>query len=243
LRDRRRADFIDERTVGKGKKRRLRADGKKALPASEAQRDSVEAFMRSFAKRESAPEFYRVLDVARRIAGTGSLGVDRYVVLVAGKGSPDRNYLLDLKQTLPSSLVSRLQVAQPAWASDAERAVALQRRAQAVPMALMHPVQFNGGAYVLRGLQPSEDRVQLDQTRGNLKVLEPLIATMGRLVAWAHLRGAGRDGSAVPDELIDFAKGKAWHAQLLSAAHDCAGQVRKDAAAFDAACDDGLLDV
>jgi uncharacterized protein (DUF2252 family) len=48
------------------------------------------------------PAFYEVLDVARRIAGTASLGIDRYVILIHGKGSPDRNYLLDLKQALPS---------------------------------------------------------------------------------------------------------------------------------------------
>ena len=32
-----------------------------------------------------------MLDVARRIAGTGSLGVERYAILVEGKGSPDIN--------------------------------------------------------------------------------------------------------------------------------------------------------
>jgi len=42
--------------------------------------------------------------VARRIAGTGSLGVERYVLLIEGKGSPDGNYLLDLKQALPAVL-------------------------------------------------------------------------------------------------------------------------------------------
>ena len=243
LRDRRRSDFLADRTVGKGKKRRLLVDGKKALPASQVQHDRVEEFMRLFAEHEPVPDFYRVLDVARRIAGTGSLGVDRYVILVAGKGSPDQNYLLDLKQALPSSLVPRLPMAQPACGSDAERAVTIQRRAQAIPMALLRPVRFVGEPYVLRSLQPSEDRVQLDRTRGNMKVLEPLVATMGQLVAWSHMRGAGKDDSAIPDELIEFAKGRIWQEQLLSAAHACAGQVRKDAAEFDTAFDDGLLNV
>ena len=38
----------------------------------------------------------------------GSLGLDRYVVLVEGKGSPDGNYLLELKQCQPSALLPRL---------------------------------------------------------------------------------------------------------------------------------------
>jgi uncharacterized protein (DUF2252 family) len=57
-----------------------------------------------------------VLDIGRRIAGTGSLGVERYVVLVEGKGSPDRNYLLDIKEAKPSAMaphLARLGIKQP----------------------------------------------------------------------------------------------------------------------------------
>lgn len=60
-------------------------------------------------------DFYDVLDVARRVAGTGSLGLDRFTILVRGKGSPDSNNMLDLKQSLPSSLLPRLKVTQPKW--------------------------------------------------------------------------------------------------------------------------------
>lgn len=241
LRKRERADFIAGRTVVKGKRRLLRTDGKKALPALTAQRERVVEFMHGFAKHEPEPGFYRVLDVARRIAGTGSLGVDRYVILIEGKGSPDGNYLLDLKQTLPSSLLPRLRTAQPAWPSEADRVVAVQRRAQAMPVAFLRSVSFRGAPYVLRALQPSEDRIRLDQIGGDMKQLEPLIATMARMVAWAQLRSAGRDGSAIADELMDFGRRKKWKAPLLAAAQDCAIQVRKDAAVFDAAYDDGVL--
>jgi uncharacterized protein (DUF2252 family) len=37
-----------------------------------------------------------LLDVKYRLAGNGSLGLERYLIWVAGKGSPDQNYLLDL---------------------------------------------------------------------------------------------------------------------------------------------------
>ena len=224
LRDRRREAFIDGRTVVEGRKRRLLTDGSKALPASPRQRDRVVEFMRGFAKAQPNPEFYRVLDVARRIAGTGSLGVDRYAILVRGKGSPDGNYLLDLKQTLPSSLLPRLKaVVQPTWASDAARVVALQSRLQAVPVAFLHAVRLDGAPYVLRALQPAEDRVRLDRTNGDMSVLEPLIATMGRIVAWAQLRSAGREGSATADELIDFGPRKKWKEQHIRLALLCTG--------------------
>lgn len=241
LRERRRASFLDARTVFKRNRRWLRLDGKKALPVSEAQRMAVTGFMREFAKSQVQPEFFSVLDVARRIAGTGSLGVDRYAILVQGKGSPDGNYLLDLKQALPSSLLPRLKVAQPKWKNDAQRVVAVQRRMQAVSMAFLQPVLFGESPCVLRALQPSEDRVAVSRTRTAEVDFVHLVRTMGQLVAWAQLRSAGRDGAANIDELIDFGQRKKWKEQLLSASHDCALQVRRDSTAFDTAWDDGAL--
>ncbi|MEO6292528.1 MAG: DUF2252 family protein [Burkholderiaceae bacterium] len=99
------------------------------LAASKDRHAQVGEFMGKFAKTQHEPEFFEVLDVARRIAGNGSLGVDRFVVLVRGKGNPDNNYLLDLKQAVPSALTAALTLKQPAWASEGERVVALTRRA------------------------------------------------------------------------------------------------------------------
>lgn len=239
LRDRQRATFLDSRTVLKRKQRLLRVDGKKALPPTDPQRAAITTFMREFAKTQAQPEFFNVLDVARRVAGTGSLGVERYAILVQGKGSPDGNYLLDLKQALPSSLLPNLKVAQPKWKNEAQRIVAVQRRMQAVAMAFLQPVLFAETPCVLRALQPSEDRVPVSSSHRTRCDLDHLMRTMGQLVAWAQLRSAGRDGSAIADELIDFGSRKKWKEQLLGASQDCAVQVCKDAATFNAAWDDG----
>jgi len=241
LRERPRAGLLDARTVVKHRRRLLRVDGKKALPVSAAQRAAVTRFMQEFAKTRAQPEFFTVLDVARRIAGTGSLGVDRYAILVEGKGSPDGNYLLDLKQALPSSLLPDLKLAQPKWANEAVRVVAIQRRMQAVSMAFLQPVLFGENPCVLRALQPSEDRVALSGAHQAAGDLDHLVRAMGQLVAWAQLRSAGRDGSATADELIAFGQRKKWREQLLGASQDAAAQVRKDAASFNAAWDDGKL--
>lgn len=242
LRDRQRAQFLDSRTQMKGKKRILRVDDGQALPVSAVQRATIRDFMGDFAQAQANPGFYRVLDIARRVAGTGSLGVDRYVILVAGKGSPDGNYLLDLKQCHASSLAANLRIPQPRWATQAHRVVTLQRRLQAVSMAFLQPVLVGGGAYVLRGLQPSEDTVTLDGSTP-MSELSPLVMTMGRLVAWAQLRSAGREGSAIADELVDFGRRRKWQDKLLSVSTECAQQVRKDSATFDAAYDDGVFRV
>jgi hypothetical protein len=62
---------------------------------------------------------------------------------------------------------------------------------------------------------------------------------MGQMVAWAHLRTTGRQGSANADDLIAFGKKKKWQDELLLAAQHCASEVRADAAAFNKAYDGG----
>jgi uncharacterized protein (DUF2252 family) len=242
LRHRQRSSFLDSFTRVRGKRRRLIVDGKKALPASEAQRTMVTAFMDSFAKTQADPDFYEVLDVARRIAGTGSLGLDRFVILVRGKGSPDGNYLLDLKRAMASALIRRLKVPQPSWRTQAHRVVAAQLRLQAVSAAFLCPVVIGASAYVLRGLQAEEDRVDLRRSGRSSSELDRVIETMARIVAWAQLRSAGREGSAIADELVDFAMRVRWKAKLLAESEACAVQVRHDSAIFDQAYDDGSFE-
>lgn len=237
---RKRAEFLDGRTTEKGGKRRLRTDNGKALPADKAQRATVKAFMREFAAAQPDPAFYRVLDVARRVAGTGSLGVERYVVLVRGKGSPDENHLLDLKIAAPSSLLATLKTVQPRWKTHAERVAGVQQRMQAVPVAFLEPVRVDGKPFVLRALQPAQDRIDL--RRADMDELERLVGTMGQIVAWSQLRSAGRDGSATADALIAFGRRRKWRAALLDAARDCAAQVTRDAATFNKAFDEGAFE-
>ena len=137
LRERKRSAFLDTRTEVLAGKRTIRLDGRKALPASAEERKHVKALIASHAATQASPTFYRVLDVARRIAGTGSLGLERYIVLVKGKGGVDGNYLLDLKRAAPSSLAPHLKNKQPRWPSEGQRVVALQQRIQAVPLAFL----------------------------------------------------------------------------------------------------------
>ena len=246
LRERRRVDFLDKRTERDGKQRQLRTDGKKALKASDKQRLKITGFMDKFASQQPNPEFYRVLDVARRIAGTGSLGVARYVVLVEGKGSPDGNFLLDLKQALPSSLASHvklLKIEQPSWQSDAHRVVTVQNRAQAVPMAFLQPVRVGKMPYVLRDLQPVEDRLALSRDSLSKPDLRQAIDTMANVLAWGQLRTAGFHGSAIADTLSDFGRNPKWPKKLLSASADCAVLVTHDWVNYAEAFDEGYFKI
>ena len=241
LKMRRRVDFLDNRTRLSRKGRQIRIDSVRALPASDEDRAQVEEFMRAFGQTQSLPDFYKVLDVARRVAGTGSLGVSRYVVLVNGKGTPSGNYLLDLKESLPSAIASRVAVPQPRWPSEAHRIVTVERRMQAVSPAFLEAVRLGTKPYVLRALQPFEDRVTLNAAKQGPVVLRHVTQTMARLVAWAQLRSAGRDGSAIADELVDYAMRAKWRQKLLEAAAASATQVALDAKTFNAAYDEGAF--
>ncbi|MCX7135265.1 MAG: DUF2252 family protein, partial [Proteobacteria bacterium] len=161
LEQRSRDELLDKRTGRAKSGRRLRIDGSHALAITAADRNRIAALLKRFAAATDKPGFYRVLDAARRIAGNGSLGVERYMVLVEGKGSPDNNYLLDLKLAVPSALTQSLKLRQPKWASEAQRVVGCQRIVQAISPALLHAVDGGRKSYVLKELQPTADRLDL----------------------------------------------------------------------------------
>lgn len=241
LRERSCPRFLERRTERKGKRRVIRLDGRHALPVTDTQRGKVTALIDEMAAGEPHADFYRVIDVARRIAGTGSLGVERYSILIEGKGSPNGNYLLDLKQAVPSSLAPHLDVRQPRWRNEAERVVSVQRRMQAISPAFLHAVRMGRHSCVLRGLQPVEDRVALNAWNGKLERLESVLETMGQLVAWSQLRSSGRQGSATIDQLMAFSEKRRWPGRLCELARDCAKQVRGDWKIFAKACDQGAF--
>jgi len=221
LQGRERSAFLDKRTIRKGRHRSLILDGVKALPASDAQKEVVTEFMNDFASKQPSPKFFEVLDIGRRIAGTGSLGVERFVVLVEGKGSPDGNYLLDIKEAKPSALappLARLAMKQPTWPDEASRVVSVQNRMQAVDHAFLQAVKLAGLPCILRGLQPSEDRVAIGEWGKKLDRLKEVVSTMGRILAWDQLRASGRSGAASADELIAFAQRNHWMKEMLDVA-------------------------
>ena len=83
-------------------------------------------------------------------------------------------------------------------------------RMQATPPALLQPLMVDGQPFLLKELQPTQDRIALASAKGKLRRLEDLVATMGRIAAWDQLRSSGRQGAAIADELIAFAHDPNW---------------------------------
>ncbi|MFI5235983.1 MAG: DUF2252 family protein, partial [Gemmatimonadales bacterium] len=131
--------------------------------------------------------------------------------------------------------------AQPAWRSEAERVVAIERWVQAVAPALLQPMRMERRSWVLRELQPAKDRLALAAVRGRIKPLRGAIETMAQTVAWAHLRSGGRQGSAITDEWIAFAERGAMTAELLAYARYYASVVQRDWQVFAKAYDRGAF--
>jgi uncharacterized protein (DUF2252 family) len=224
VRDRKRKKLLNARTKGKSGHLHLRVDGVKALPASREDAARVTKLIERHGADIGQKKFYSVLDVARRVAGCGSLGVARWIVLVEGNGAPHGNYLLDLKEARAPASTGESPCKQPRWKTNAERVVAVQRRVQAVSPALLAPLKLDGRGFVLRELQPLEDRMRMEAWHGDHASLCDAMTTMGRVTAWAALRASGREGSAIADDLIAFAAARGWKRAVLAMARRVAGR-------------------
>jgi uncharacterized protein (DUF2252 family) len=171
---------------------------------------------------------FTVVDACFRVAGTGSLGCRRYVFLVRNTEEPKRHLLIDMKEALPSSLQPFLASPQPQWASEADRVVMIQERMQNINPALLSTTRFQDRPYVMKEMQPTADKIDFLAVRDRYKDIACVVEDMAFLTASAQLRSAGRQGAALPDEVIAFGKDTSWQKPLLDYARNYAGQVDKD---------------
>ncbi len=177
--------------------------------------EAVEAHGRALGQAEA----FQVLDVAGRIAGIGSLGVKRYVVLVVGDGSTDGNRLLDIKAARPSALIGCTDAPPPAaWIDDARRVVDAQRRLQAEPTKGLGVIRVEGEDFRLRELIPDENRAKFDRFRRKPAKLRKAVEIAGIITARSQLRGTKLDdGVDRTRELTQWARSAALDAVLASA--------------------------
>ncbi|MFO1320092.1 MAG: DUF2252 family protein [Burkholderiales bacterium] len=212
----RKAQSLIEERATLGRQPRLRLMRRKALEATAADCERIGAHLGEWLAARlpgasaGAPE---VLDVARRVAGNGSLGIERYVALVRQAGD-DPLMLVDVKLAAPSAAVSRSPFVQPAWRNEAERVVAVQQIMQAASPAFLGAMVIGRHAYVVRMLQPSENRLDMRTACTTAAVAEELLGLLGQLLAWNQLRASGRAGAAVADDLIAWGHERAWRARM-----------------------------
>ncbi len=117
----------------------------------------------------------KLLDVRRRISGTGSLGVERLVVLLEGDGSG--RWLLDVKEV----------------AFSAERVVEAMRGAVKKPPALLGFAELGHQQLVVRALTAGEDKLALDallpeQLPGMMRFLGAMSGQVHQRLARSRLK-------------------------------------------------------
>jgi uncharacterized protein (DUF2252 family) len=190
--DRTRAELLQGRTViVRGSRRLARGERYRDLPRSIVAKVPA-AFARYAAKLDPAEKPHEdelsILDVALRVAGTGSLGGLRIAVLVRGKGGTDGSWLFDMKeQGTPSASVLVGKRAN-------EGMDGATRVATSIKACLEHPPRMIGVSKLgttplfVRRLSPQEDKLELVKLRD--ADLNALATYLGTLVGTAHHRGA-----------------------------------------------------
>eukprot|EP01133_Synstelium_polycarpum_P002817 gene2817-3239_t len=179
-------------------------------------------------KAESWPNKYVVKDAAFRVAGTGSIGLKRYMFLLQGLKNKNKFLLLELKQGVASSLKPYNKNPQPGWKTEAERMITIKYRMQNVSPALLSTSRFKGDDFVLQEMQPFADKINLEVLARNLKDMKCVLMDMAVLTASAQLRSSGIQGSVPNGELMAFARRKDWQKPLLDYAEQYAAQVNLD---------------
>ncbi|MGN6141384.1 MAG: DUF2252 family protein [Ralstonia sp.] len=226
LRKRNRAAYLADRTERSGNRVTLRIDGRRTLRASKEEARRARRILEAYGQQGNGQRFIAI-DVARRIAGTGSLGLERYSVLARPENDPTTLRLIDIKLSVPSVwddvLGDACSVAP--WRSQAGRVVDIQRLSQAISPALLRGVVYGAKgekpkSYVVKSLQPTADRVALGSGKNVVANLDDALQTMARVAAWCHLRGCGRHGTDLVETVQDYAAGTAWRKSALKlAAH------------------------
>lgn len=198
------------------------------LPARKV--GKIREALEAYGEATETPGAYQVLDARGRLAGIGSLGVRRYLVLIRGDGPPDGYRLLDLKEARPSALAAVFPDG-PRWPDEATRIVETQRALQTRPAKGLDVFGLGRRRFVVREMVPAENRTSLEQFRGATSRLARAVTIAGRVVGRSHLRGAAYLGPDATGALAEWSAGPGPDAVLAAAVRQ-ATQARRDYRAF-----------
>ena len=225
---RRQKQLIKKGTAGKKSKMKLLLDNRHFKLDPDLKKQLIH-FIDEWIKTSKYAEFeFETLDSVFRLAGTGSIGVKRYLFLLKSGNTKGKYLLLDMKQAMASSLQPYLSINQPKWDSEAGRVINIQHRMQNVSPALLGATFFDDEPYVLKQMQPTADKINFEVLKDRYEDIDEVINDMARLTASAQLRSSGRQGSAIADQLIQFAGDNKWQQDILAYAINYTKQVKKD---------------
>lgn len=173
------------------------------------------------------PYNYKVISAIFRLAGTGSIGVKRYLFLLKSTNTKNKYLLLDMKQARSSSASAYIPVQQLQWDTEAARVISVQQRMQNVPAALLSTTVFRGESYIIQELQPVKDTIKFKLLR-DYRDMYQVTSDMAALTASAALRSGGMQGSGTIDDLMAFGTDQGWQEAVISYAQNYAATTKKN---------------
>jgi uncharacterized protein (DUF2252 family) len=221
-------ELLKKRTVSKKKRIMLSLEDERHFKLDKKLRHELWSHINEWIKTSSdGPYNYEVVSSVFRLAGTGSIGVKRYLFLLKSTNTKNKYLLLDMKQARPSSVLPYTTVQQLHWESEAARVIAVQQRMQNVSSALLSTTIFRGESYVLQELQPVKDTIKFKILKHDYRDMYQVIDDMAALTASAQLRSGGMQGSAIIDELMAFGLDEGWQETVITYARKYAGKVKR----------------
>ncbi len=226
---RKQKEILEKRTLLKKKKLEILSDDPRHFTLEPGLKKDLFAHITDWLKNNGdSPYNYKVTDAVFRVAGTSSLGIKRYALLLKSLNDKGEKYiLLDMKQSKPSSLLPYLSIQQPVWKSEADRIVSIQHIMQNRPPALLSTTHFRNDPFVIQEMQPVKDNINFKLIKKEYRSIYQVIDDMAMLTASSQLRSAGRQGSANADELIAFGKNDQWQEAVLNYSINYAHEVKK----------------
>ena len=177
---------------------------------------------------DNSPRFQHLIfqDAAFRIAGTGSLGLERYGILCYSK-KKGKHYLIDVKEARQSCYSKLIKIKQPGFKNEADRINKIGYTMQFNSPAFMSSVNIDGKWFVVKELQRVSDKMALADFGNDFSSLSAVAKEMAVLMAYAQIRSSGHMGASTADDLKQFAKKKQWQKDLIELSADLARKNNK----------------
>jgi uncharacterized protein (DUF2252 family) len=222
-------DLLKKRTISKKKKIMLSLEHERQFKIDKKLRQELTAHLNEWISNSSdGPYNFKVKGAVFRLAGTGSLGLKRYLFLLKSTNTRDKYLLLDMKQSTTSSIQPYLSIQQLQWETQAERIITIQKRMQNVSASLLSGTLFREEAFVIQELQPVKDTLDFRMLKHKYRDMYQVIDDMAILTASAQLRSGGIQGSSNIDDLIAFGKSEKWQEAVLDYALKYSAKVKSD---------------
>jgi uncharacterized protein (DUF2252 family) len=222
-------DLLLKRTITRKDKIRISLSDERHFKIEKTIKKELMAHVQKWIKTSNdGPYNYEVKDAVFRLAGTGSIGVKRYLFLLKSTNTKNQFLLVDMKQSFPSALQPYIRLKQPDWETEAHRIISIQQRMQNMSASLLSATVFKGEPYVIQELQPVKDTLKFKLIKDNYKDMYQVIDDMAILTASSQLRSGGMGGSATIDDLMKFADRKDWQEEVLTFALNYSNVVKRD---------------